>query len=133
MLPSPKTHMPETWYHNIMNNKDKAHIKTLRQAGYSYRQIADTLNLKLSTVKNHCLRHDIHPASDVSCEKVSRPAYKLCPCCNELFVVDTKHDKRFCSDKCRYKYWKREKDYETEFAAEAEYYKTCQARIIIIT
>ena len=43
-----------------MNMKDQEHIRTLRTAGCSYQQIANVLNMKKTTVKNHCLRHGIN-------------------------------------------------------------------------
>lgn len=78
-----------------MKVKEKEQIKELREQGLRYREIANQLGMKLSTVKSHCMRHNI---------KLHR-----CLQCGEV-VIQNPHrkEKKFCSDKCRMKWWNRQ-------------------------
>lgn len=101
---------------------DQKHIRTLRNAGCSYQQIANILNMPKSTVKNHCLRHGITlPPGTTYKSALDSPTdgWKVCPECYQLFRQLDRHDKKFCSDKCRNKCWRKEKAYEKELEAEA--------------
>lgn len=75
-----------------MRVKEKKQSKELREQGLSYREIANQLGMNLSTVKAHCLRHNIKSHRCLQCGEV---------------VVQNPHkkEKKFCSDKCRMKWW----------------------------
>ena len=42
-----------------MTNKQKEKISVLRQAGTSYKEIAEQLDLSVNTVKSYCQRHEL--------------------------------------------------------------------------
>ena len=131
-----------------MNNNEKEYIRTMREDGCSYGQIASTLNIKLSTVKNHCLRHGIYPRCDndddgennkhtgVVRNKATSYHYKLCPECQKLFIVNNEHVVKFCSDKCRIYHWRRQKTRQKEteqiLQAKKEYLETLQKELDLL-
>ena len=81
-----------------MTNKEKEMIMQLRQSGQGYKKIAAALNISPSSVKTFCHRHPV----EVSTETTERS----CPVCG-VRLVNTPHKKpkKFCSDKCRMKWW----------------------------
>lgn len=86
-----------------MNLKKKEQIKTMRLRGCSYDQISKLLRLPKSTVSTYCQTKKIYPEDD------TRPEFRLCKECGELFIVKTRRDQRFCSNGCRLKSWRRQK------------------------
>ena len=42
-----------------MTNEEATRISELRDQGYGYKKIADTLSLSLNTVKSYCRRHEV--------------------------------------------------------------------------
>ena len=88
-----------------MTDKEKTQIELLRTSGYSYGQIAELLNLPKSSVSNYCLNNKIKKPDPPGI----RPLYRCCLRCRKLFVLTSRHQRQFCSDKCRAEYWKKEK------------------------
>lgn len=86
-----------------MNLKEKEQIKTMRLRGCSYNQISKLLKLPKSTVSTYCQTKKIYPEDD------TRPDFRLCKECGELFIAKTKRDHWFCSSGCRLKSWRRQK------------------------
>ena len=71
-------------------------IKYFQRKGLSYSETALKLNLKVDSVKSFYFRH---------------PADNTCLCCGEELSSSTAHRQRmFCSDKCRYTWWYRNRD-----------------------
>lgn len=64
-------------------------ITRLRQAGYSYKEIADALKISINTVKNFCRLKGLTGTS----EKIKH-IYINCG-------VEIDDSKKFCSSKCR--------------------------------
>ena len=89
-----------------MNTNDKNNISKMRNCGCSYKQIADTLELKECTVKKHCLRHGIKLPAGMEPQRQPRDKWRVCPYCHEAYIVNPENEKQFCSDKCRANYWK---------------------------
>ncbi len=85
-------------------NKDKEGYRKqalcLRQAGYSFSQIAKELNIPRSTVKSWCYRN----AENVL-EHEHIPPVKRCPQCGKELPPSKYRPRRFCSDECRVTYW----------------------------
>ena len=77
-----------------MNQTDK--IKYFQRKGYSYNKTSKTLGIKEEYVKTFYRRN---------------PIDNTCLCCAKELPASTAHRKRmFCSDKCRYTWWYRNRD-----------------------
>lgn len=68
-------------------------ITRLRQAGYSYKEIADALKISINTVKSFCRRNGLTGTSE----------QKKHICINCGAEID--ESKKFCSSKCRQEWW----------------------------
>lgn len=89
-----------------MNDKQKEQIAKLRHAGCGYTVIASKLGISVNTIKTHCKRHGLS-SKDIGKSKIEKPA-NLCYCqeCGDVVVQSPKRKlKKFCSDKCRMKWW----------------------------
>lgn len=67
-----------------MNNKTKAQIMKLKNKGYTYKRIADELNISEGSIKSFFNR------------KID-----ICPVCYTPVI-----GKKYCSDKCRMAWWR---------------------------
>ena len=72
----------------------------LRQAGYSFGQIAKELNIPRSTVKSWFYR-----TPENVMEHEYMPSVKRCPQCGKELPPSKYRPRRFCSDECRVTYW----------------------------
>lgn len=86
-----------------MTYQQKEKIRQLRGDGFSYSRIAETLGISENTVKSFCRRNNL---GGVSMENTIQADCVLCRQCGILLThtVGAKQ-KRFCSDKCRMKWW----------------------------
>ena len=90
----------------IMTEEQKIKTRNLRAAGYGYTKVAQMLGLSENTIKSFCRRNGLN---GVASQKVVIPINKeehFCLCCG----VDVKQNpgrklKKFCSDRCRNKWW----------------------------
>ena len=86
-----------------MTKQQKEQIKQLRIEGYSYTKIAKQLNISENTIKSFCRRNNLGSAcvdiTDQDDESFCRQ------CGTPLFHTIGSKKKRFCSDKCRMKWW----------------------------
>ena len=77
-----------------MTDRQKDRIRQMRAAGYGYMKIAQELGISENTVKSFCQRKGL------SADK------GICPCCGaEVKQNPGRKAKKFCSDKCRNKWW----------------------------
>ena len=74
--------------------KPKKHLAELRDQGYTYQQIAEASGIGLSSVKMFFKRNNT-PADDSG----------ICAQCKKRLEKDAPKKKRFCSEKCRIKWW----------------------------
>lgn len=82
----------------FMTAKQKKQIELLRKSGYSYSVIAEGLDVSENTVKSYFRR------SKPLDRSVSETQ---CPQCNKPVTQNPKRkQKRFCSDECRFTWWK---------------------------
>ena len=87
-----------------MNDTQRQQIKELRGKGYGYGRIAQVLSLSENTIKTYCRRHGLGGV-------VAKPApidgeVHHCLCCGKEVVQPAgRKEKKFCSDKCRNKWW----------------------------
>lgn len=77
-------------------------IKQLRQMGYSYKAIAEKLDVSINTVKSYCRRNNLG-------EKNNANEGQCAMCGAALTHVPHKKKKKFCSDACRMKWWNENK------------------------
>ena len=75
-----------------MTDRQKAEIIRLRNSGRSYSEIANATGVPIGTVRSTVQR---------------APAKKKCECCGETLAG---RQGRFCSDACRYKWWRSHRD-----------------------
>jgi predicted nucleic acid-binding Zn ribbon protein len=92
-----------------MTNKEQ--IIKLKSEGKSYREISSFLSIPLGTVK-----------STISTASRKGP-HKCLNCGKEIPEVGTKRNKKFCSDKCRLKWWK---EHPTTHAKKSRENKVCE-------
>ena len=83
---------------NLMTNEQREQITTMRQGGIGYIKIAQELGLSENTVKSYCRRQN----SVVTKEETAR-----CAECGKPIDISTRGGRRFCSDTCRMKWWKK--------------------------
>lgn len=82
-----------------MTDEDRMRIIELRRDGNGYKRIAQLLEISENTIKSFCRRR--HLLKENPKEKRG-----VCPCCGkEIEQVPGRKPKKFCSDKCRMKWW----------------------------
>ncbi len=79
----------------IMNIRQKAQIETMKKQGCTIRKISNELNVPVGTIKSYLSR---------------RKSFRQCECCGKSLSITSAHIKRFCSDKCRMKWWRENKE-----------------------
>ena len=86
-----------------MTDIQKRQIAEMRHAGTAISKIADILGISRNTVKSYCKRHNIDVGGTLSYQIGD---VTLCEQCGkEITQNSLKRYKRFCSDKCRNKWW----------------------------
>lgn len=88
-----------------MTDKQKMEIANLRAENYSYSRISTMLDIPLNTVKTYCRRHGL--GGSVVEQQVQESGMVLkCLCCGvDVPQTDGRKAKKFCSDRCRNKWW----------------------------
>lgn len=76
-----------------MTALEKSRIARLRESGYSYQAIAHETGIPLSSIKMYFARR----------KPKSKDA--TCPQCHKPLGASLSPKRRFCSDKCRVKWW----------------------------
>lgn len=86
-----------------MTQQQKERITEYRASGASYGQIAKALGLSVNTVKSYCQRN---PIGQEQPKLVEVARTDRCAQCNARLVQTPGHrQKRFCSTKCRNRWW----------------------------
>lgn len=101
----------------VLTDEIKKEIARLRDEGYGYKKIARGLNLNLSTVKKYCQKNGLGGVRGCKEEHLNtkKVINKLsvgslitakCKTCGKSFeyVYNGGKYKKYCSEKCRYKY-----------------------------
>ena len=87
-----------------MNDIQRQQIAKLRGKGYGYGRIAQALNISVNTIKTYCRRHGL--GGVVANNTVVDEEVHCCLCCGKEIVQQVgRKEKKFCSDKCRNKWW----------------------------
>ena len=77
-----------------MTDLEKARVDELRSQGLTYQEVAKRTGVGLSTVKMHFLRMKSPDARN-----------RTCLLCGKSLGKDVPAKKKFCTDKCRCRYW----------------------------
>ena len=81
-----------------MNEVQKQELIKLKNSGRSYKEMASTLSISEGTIKSFFRRQKI------KCEEI----YTVCKNCGVKLERSTKSNvKKFCSDVCRYRWWRK--------------------------
>ena len=81
-------------------------IAALRQQNYSYRFIGEVLSLSPNTVKSICRRKHLK-ATGPRKTKAQKLTARICQNCGAILPSNSNQEQKFCSDKCRRNWWKR--------------------------
>lgn len=97
-----------------MTEQQKQQIEKLRRDGYGYIKIAQALGVSQNTVKSYCRRKNLTGLLGTQQPKMGMPSDNgehFCLCCGTPVVQNPgRKQKKFCSDKCRNKWWNRNLD-----------------------
>lgn len=92
-----------------MTEEQKTQITQLRTAGFGYFRVAQVLGISENTVKSYCRRNNLNGTVAVKESKTQNPVddgIHLCICCSLPVEQNPRRkEKKFCSDKCRMKWW----------------------------
>ena len=84
-----------------MTDEQRVQIVSLREAGNGYKKIAQAMNLSENTVKSFCQRRKMGGVAVQTSGGESQ-----CLCCGKPVVQNPgRKQKKFCSDRCRMKWW----------------------------
>ena len=87
-----------------MNDTQRQQIRKLRAEGYSYSKVAQALGLSENTVKTFCRRNGLGGVVDAPAPIEPDGHYCLC-CGSAVGQTPGRKEKKFCSDRCRNKWW----------------------------
>ena len=87
-----------------MNDKQKNQIEALRKEGCGYGAIASAIGINVNTIKTYCKRHAL---GGVAAEQpVVDKNKKVCLYCGAAITqTPGRKEKKFCSDRCRNRWW----------------------------
>ena len=106
-----------------MNDTQRLQIQKLRADGYSYGRISEALGISTNTIKTYCKRHGLGGVVAVAAPINEDTHFCLC-CGAQVKQVSGRKEKRFCSDRCRNKWWNNHLD-EVKRKANYEYICPC--------
>ncbi|MBQ2695071.1 hypothetical protein IJG04_00310 [Candidatus Saccharibacteria bacterium] len=93
-----------------MQEKTLKRIAELRRENYSYQFIADTLGLRMNTVKSVCRRKGFVALGRRKTKEEKHNA-PLCKNCKRP-LLGGRTTRQFCTDGCRAEWWKRQRKIE---------------------
>lgn len=92
-----------------MTDEQKMQITKLRADGYGYIRVAQMLGISENTVKSFCRRYNLTGKVATEVTRIQVPSDDgIHKCRNCGIAVEQKpgrKEKKFCSDKCRMKWW----------------------------
>jgi endogenous inhibitor of DNA gyrase (YacG/DUF329 family) len=95
----------------IMTENQKVKIIKLRAAGYGYGKIAQQLGISVNTVKSFCRRRSINEDTATKSTLILSGEVTYCENCGEAIrQVKGQKRRKYCSDRCRWDYWRKHDD-----------------------
>jgi IS30 family transposase len=91
-----------------MTTNQKQQVINMRQQGWTYAKIADSIGLSKNTVKTFCWRNKTIScdASEAAANNENNANKNQCEQCNKPLEQRPKQKpRRFCDDACRYAWW----------------------------
>lgn len=86
-----------------MTDVQKEQIIGYRKQGYGYKKIAGLMGISQNTVKTFCKRNGY---SGVAKEQQAEEGSAVCRCCGKpVTSIPGRKPKKFCSDRCRNRWW----------------------------
>ena len=104
-----------------MTGEQKQRIHALRQRGLDYGEIADVIGVAKNTVKTYCWRNNLS-TSNASEETGIKENNDLCKHCGKKLDTSATKPRKFCSDSCRFTWWRQNRD---QLKQKAVYPKVC--------
>lgn len=107
-----------------MTKEQREQIVNLRKEGYGYRMIGQMLGLNRDAVRYFCKSNGLGGAA----ENILIADGETCPCCGGAISqsLGKGRRKKFCSEKCRRKWWKTHQGAGNK-SESAIYHGTCAA------
>lgn len=100
-----------------LTETQQTEIRRLQVEGLGYLKIAKQMELSVNTVRSFCDRNGINGVAR------KKDGMQPCKCCgNPVQQNPGRKEKRFCSDKCRMKWWS---DHRDKVNQKAVYTFTC--------
>ena len=96
-----------------MTTHQEEQIRALRAEGVGYRNIGNIVHLSRDTVRNYCRAHNLsgyQPAVKLNIRRMMEDNTVCSYCGTPLIQPHTGRQKKFCSDKCRMKWWAQNRD-----------------------
>ena len=85
-----------------MTDAQRIQIGNLREVGLGYKKIAEQMGLSENTVKTYCRRHGLGG----NMAQQGEATKDVCLCCGKPVKQNPgRKQKKFCSDRCRNKWW----------------------------
>ena len=93
-----------------MNDTQKRCAIEMRAAGRGYKQIAETLDISVNTIKSYCQRAGLteHKAANDDPAEEQKDTCKHCGVA--LWQCPNMKPKTFCSDECRIRWWSKHRN-----------------------
>jgi len=88
-----------------MTNEQRINIQKLRDAGFGYKKIAEKLQMSENTVKTYCKRHGLDGYIAMQPQEKNGEMHFCKSCGVKVEQNPGRKEKKFCSDKCRNKWW----------------------------
>lgn len=88
-----------------MTDEQRLQIKKFRAEGYSYGKVAQALGLSENTVKTFCKRNGLGGNLATTQKTVDEDVVACLSCGSPIKIIPGRKEKKFCSDKCRNKWW----------------------------
>ena len=101
-----------------MTDKQKQSIREMRQTGFTYRTIAETIGIPFNTVKSFCRRDNVTVITLLGNNNINVCKY----CGKPLKQQSGKKRKSYCNDKCRSDWWNQHRRW---FGYKKTYRSTC--------
>ena len=88
-----------------MTDEQRKKIQSLRAEGYGYGKISELIGLPVNTVKSYCRRHGFGGAVALDANAPTGEGHYCKYCGGEIKQNPGRKEKKFCSDRCRNKWW----------------------------